>query len=116
MKLNIERQDIKDWLQTLDSASRQDRYKRLWKRVYKMSAVPSRRRKSVNIYKINRYTREGDNVIVPGKVLSEGSMAHKVNICALEFSGKALETLKASNCKVSKLSDMVKADKIKIIV
>ena len=116
MKINVERQDIKDWLAALESASRGERYKGLWKRLYRLSAVPSRSRKSVNIYKIDKHTKEGDNVVVPGKVLSEGAMSHKVNIAAMEFSAKALASLKAANCRVSTIKEMTNESRIKIIV
>lgn len=115
-KINVERQDIKDWLKTADSASRGEHYKGLWRKVYKLSAVPSRARPGVNLYKLNKYTQEGDNVIVPGKVLSEGAMDHKINITAMEFSGKAKDMLKSSSCNIKTIMEMTKLEKIKIII
>jgi large subunit ribosomal protein L18e len=116
MKINVERQDIKDWLHAIDAASRGERYRALWKRLYRLSAVPARSRHSVNIYKINKYTREGDNVVVPGKVLSDGKIDHKINISAIEFSAKALAALKGSGCTTPSISEMAKAERIKIII
>ena len=58
----------------------------------KLSEVPARSRKTVNLYKINKYSEEGDNIIVPGKVLGEGQMDHKINITAMEYSARALRT------------------------
>jgi len=116
MKMNVEKQSVKDWLATLDAASRGSHYGKLWKRVYSLSAVPSRRRTNINLYKIDKNSKEGDNVIVPGKVLSTGSMSHSISICAIEFSAEARKTLKDANCKVIDIKDMVKADRVHVIV
>ncbi|MDE1832983.1 MAG: 50S ribosomal protein L18e [Candidatus Micrarchaeota archaeon] len=116
MKLNIEKTNIKQWLSTLEEASRGERYAKLWKKLYRLSAVPARRRHSVNLYKISSNTKEGDNVIVPGKVLSIGPIEHKVTISAIEYSGTALKMLKEANCKVVPLKEMTKAQKIQVII
>ncbi len=115
MKINVERTDIKSWLDTLKSASRDNHYAALYKRLHKMVAVPKRRRVSVNVYKINKYSKDGDNVIVPGKVLSIGKLDHKVNIAAIEFSQGAMMRIKESNSKVMKLEDIIKLNKINVI-
>ena len=116
MKLNVEKTNIKQWLSTLEAASKEDRYKNLWKRVHRLSAVPARRRHSVNLYKINTNTKEGANVIVPGKVLSIGPIEHRVTIAAIEYSATALAMLKEANCKVITLKEMTKAEKIQVII
>ncbi|MDE1810721.1 MAG: 50S ribosomal protein L18e [Candidatus Micrarchaeota archaeon] len=116
MKLNIEKTQLKDWLATLSEASKGERYANLWKRVYRLSAVPARRRHSVNLYKVNENTEEGANVIVPGKVLSIGPMDHKVTISAIEFSAQALAALKEANCKIVPLREMTKAQKVQVII
>ncbi len=116
MRINVERQDLKDWIGQLKGASRQERYQGLWKRVLELSEVPARSRRSVNIYKINKYSKEGDMILVPGKVLSEGQMDHKVNITAMEFSASALSRLKDADCTVKKLDEMLKEKGIKLII
>jgi large subunit ribosomal protein L18e len=116
MQIDVERQDLKDWLSQLSSASREDHYKGLWKRVLKLSEVPARSRKTVNLYKINRYSKEGDSIIVPGKVLGEGQMAHKISITAMEYSARALSSLRGSQCRVRKLDEILKEKRLKIII
>ena len=116
MRINVERGDVKEWLDLLSDAAKGKSSPRTWMRVRSLVEVPSRRRASVNIYKINRHTREGDNVVVPGKVLSSGSMDHKVNIAALEFSKGAMERLSASGCTVVGISAMLGAKRVSIII
>ena len=103
-------------MQQLKGASKGERYKGLWKRVLELSAVPTRSRRAVNIYKINKYSKEGDNIIVPGKVLSEGRMEHKVTITAMEYSAAAQVRLRSSQCTIKKLDDMLQQKEIKVII
>ena len=110
----IERSDIKEWLEKLSSASK-GRYGALWKSVYRQVDVSKRRRVSVNLYSINKYTEDGDNVIVPGKVLSKGALAHKVNITAVSFSEKAMSEIKRSNSKILDLDEMLGMERVKVI-
>jgi large subunit ribosomal protein L18e len=116
MRINVERQDLKDWLNQLHGASKEDYYKGLWKRVLKLSEVPSRSRKTVNIYKINKYTKDGDSIIVPGKVLGEGQMDHKISITAMEYSSKAMLNLKSNKCTVRKLDEILKEKRLRVII
>ncbi len=116
MRINVERKDLKDWLAQLKGVSREDHYKGLWKRVFKLSAVPARSRRTVNLYKINKYSVEGDSIIVPGKVLGEGQMDHKISITAMEYSERAKLNLKSNNCTVRRLEDILKEKRLKVII
>ncbi|MGI0133638.1 MAG: 50S ribosomal protein L18e [Candidatus Micrarchaeaceae archaeon] len=116
MKINVEKRDVIEWLDVLSEASRGKHYPALWKRVRGLVAVPSRRRASVNLYKLNKHTKAGDNVVVPGKVLSVGAMDHKINVAAIEFSMPARSALKAADCKMMTIKEMVKADKVHLII
>lgn len=116
MTTNAEKSDVREWLNVLSAASRKERNPKLWKRVHRLVSVPTRRRVSVNLYKLDKYTREGDNVIVPGKVLSVGEMTHKLNIAAMEFSAPALKRLHEADCKIVRISDMINSDRVRVIV
>jgi len=63
--------------------------------------LPKRKSISVNLDKINKESKEGDNIIVPGKVLSKGEINHKINIAAFRFSEEAKNKLLKANCKIS---------------
>jgi len=85
-----------------------EKKEKIWKRIAKELEKPTRRRREVNISRINRYTKENDIVIVPGKVLSCGEIDHKVTVIAWRFSKKAIEKLKKSGCDVIYLKDYIK--------
>ncbi|MBI4149040.1 50S ribosomal protein L18e [Candidatus Woesearchaeota archaeon] len=65
----------------------------LWKRIADDLERPSRNRRSVNIYKIDQYTRDGEIALVPGKVLSVGSLTKKLTVAAFQFSQEAREKI-----------------------
>ncbi len=66
---------------------------RIWKDVAWRLERPRRQRAEVNISRINRHTKEGDTVIVPGSVLGAGKLEHKVVIAAWKFSEGARQKI-----------------------
>jgi len=77
----------------------------LWKRVAIDLEKPTRMRREVNLGRINRVTAENDTIIVPGKVLADGLLEHKVTIVAWKFSESALKKIEESKSKAIRLSD-----------
>ena len=65
----------------------------IWKRVADDLEKPARQKRIVNLYKINKYTKENETVIIPGKVLAVGDLDHNVTIAAFKFSGAALDKI-----------------------
>jgi large subunit ribosomal protein L18e len=116
MKITPERNDIKSTISMLSEMSKGEGAKPIAKKLYSLLAVPRRKRVSVNLYKIDKHTKEGDNVIVPGKVLSNGVLSHKVNIAAIEFSAGALESINKAGSSTSSLKDMLGKKNVRIIV
>jgi len=45
------------------------------------------------VSKINRYSEANDTIVVPGKVLSTGTIEKRVTVAALAFSKKAFEKI-----------------------
>lgn len=89
--------------------------KPIWKRVAKDLERPRRIRRAVNLSRINRYSKDGDNIVVPGKVLSAGDLTKKITIGALSFSKTALDKIKKSGSKALSLNEMIKEKKVKLI-
>jgi large subunit ribosomal protein L18e len=88
-------------------------------RIIKELSKPTRKRRDINLSKINRFTEEGDNVFALGKVLSSGELKHKINIIAFKYSATAVAKLKASKSTIKLLADWarkpVAPEKVKII-
>lgn len=73
----------------------------------------------VNLDKIDKESKEGDVIVVPGKVLSQGEVIKKIKLIALNFSQTAREKLNKSKIEFIILLEEIKknprAQGIKII-
>ncbi|MFP4645301.1 MAG: 50S ribosomal protein L18e [Candidatus Woesearchaeota archaeon] len=67
--------------------------KPLWKRIATELEKPTRQKREVNIFKIEKFARDGETVIVPGKVLGSGAINKKVTVAALNFSDSARDKI-----------------------
>ncbi len=67
-------------------------------------ARPRRRRVEVNIERLDKETKEGDLIIVPGKVLGKGNIGHRISIAALSFSEEARKKLK--ECRIIGIAEL----------
>ncbi len=65
----------------------------IWRDIAKRLEKPRRSYAEVNLSKIERYSKENDTILVPGKVLGSGEIEHRVNVAALGFSKKAREAI-----------------------
>lgn len=79
--------------------------KPFYDRVAEELEKPSRQRAEVNLDKINKLTADGDVVIVPGKILGEGTLEHKVTAAAFQFT----EGAKDKNMKIIGIAELIKA-------
>ena len=77
----------------------------IWRRVAELLDKSTRQRVRVNLSKINRYTKEGEVVVVPGKVLGSGTLDHSVTVAAWDFSKNAYD-------KISKVGKVITIKKL----
>jgi large subunit ribosomal protein L18e len=91
----------------------------LWRRIAEDLTKPTRQRRLVNTFKINLTTKEGETIIVPGKVLGSGDINHKVNVAAFDFSSSAIEKIKNAKGNVMTIKELLeknpKAKDVRII-
>jgi large subunit ribosomal protein L18e len=83
---------------------------KLWKRVARELEKPTRKRREVNLSKIQRFAKNGEVVLVPGKVLSSGELSKKITIAAWAFSANAIAKIKAAGGKPVTILDLVKTN------
>ncbi len=92
----------------------------IWAYVAELLERPRRLRYEVNVSKINRYTKPGDVVVVPGKVLGAGRIDHAVVVAALGFSAQAVEKITAAGGRVMHILQLLQANPrgsgVKIII
>ena len=64
--------------------------------------------RNANIEEIDNATKEGDVIVIPGKVLSEGEINKKIRVVALNFSTRAKEKLLKSKCELLIILEEIK--------
>ncbi len=80
---------------------------KIWKDVAWRLERPRRQRAEVNVSRINRYTKEGDVIIVPGSVLGAGKLEHKVTVAAWKFSEIARKKIVEAGGEVLTIEELV---------
>lgn len=61
----------------------------VWADIADRLEKPRRTHAEVNLGRIERYAREDETVVVPGKVLGSGVLQKPVTVAAVDFSGTA---------------------------
>jgi large subunit ribosomal protein L18e len=61
----------------------------VWADVAERLEKPRRTHAEVNLGRIERYAREDETVVVPGKVLGSGALRTEVTVAAVDASGTA---------------------------
>ena len=107
-KTKIERQlkkkTNKELVETIIAAKKNKE----WFKVSEILSGPSRKRINMNIEDIDKKTKEGEVVVIPGKVLSQGEIDKKIRIIATGFSERAREKLLKSKCEVLNILEEIK--------
>ncbi len=80
----------------------------IWRYVAELLERPRRRRVVVNVSKISRYAKDGEVIVVPGKVLGAGNIDKPVTVAAMAFSKSAVEKIKAAGGRTMHILDLVK--------
>lgn len=106
-------------IKLLKKVARENKAK-IWRYVAELLQRPRRLRPQVNVYKINRYTKDGDTVVVPGKVLGAGFLDHKVTVAAYAYSETAKKKIEDAGGTVISIRELIeknpKGSNIKIII
>ena len=78
----------------------------IWRAIAK-KMLRSSSRAEINISRIARHTKKDDVVLVPGKLLGAGSIAHPVTVGAIGFSDAAKEKLTKAGGKYMSVKEMM---------
>ena len=79
---------LNDLIAELKSTSK-DTDADVWRDVADRLEKPRSRHAEVNLGRIERYAREEETVVVPGKVLGSGALQKNVTVAAVDFSSSA---------------------------
>ena len=82
----------------------------IWKDVAQRLEKSNRRTAEVNLSDISRYVEDGETILVPGKVLSNGTLDIKVTVAALKFSKTAKSKIEAAGGECITIMDAMDAN------
>jgi large subunit ribosomal protein L18e len=82
----------------------------VWKEIAERLVKPRRFYAEVNISKIQKYARENETIVVPGKVLGNGKVNIAINVAALTFSEKAKRKIEEVGGKCLTIKELIEAN------
>ena len=82
-----------------------------WNEVASILTNSSNKRMVKNLEEIEREVKEGDKIIVPGKILSSGNLSKKIKIVALSFSEKSIKKLDQMKLEYSTILEEMEKNK-----
>jgi large subunit ribosomal protein L18e len=82
--------------------------KEKWRGVASILSGPKKKRININLDKINDEAKEGETIVVAGKVLSQGELNKKIKVVALSFSGMAKEKILKSKGEMLSILEEIK--------
>lgn len=82
---------LKDLLKDLEEKARKENAE-IWRKTASY-LKKGNKRASVNLSEIDRNSRKGETVLIPGKVLGTGELTKNVKVVAFKFSDKAREEI-----------------------
>jgi len=80
----------------------------IWRYIADRLSRSKRIRVAVNVSRLNRHTKGGETVAVPGKVLGAGKIDHPINVAAFAFSDQARSKILRAKGKCFSILDLMK--------
>ena len=107
-KTKISKQEKRKTNSSLVETIRLAKKNKNWLEVAGMLSTPRRNRMNLNLSDIDKLVKEGEKVVVVGKVLSQGDVSKKVKVVAIGFSESAKEKLLNSKCEAIYIKEEIK--------
>jgi large subunit ribosomal protein L18e len=79
-----------------------------WRNLAERLSTSKRSRVAVNVSRLNRYTKDGETVVVPGKVLGAGKADHPLTVAAFAFSNVAKSKIQDAKGNCLSIGDLMK--------
>ena len=100
----LQRKRNQELIETIIKAKKSDK----WLQVAELLSFPRRKRIEMNLNEINEKSKNGETILIPGKVLSQGELEKKIKIAALNFSEKAKEKIKKAGASHLSILELIK--------
>ena len=79
----------------------------LWLNLAERLSSSKKSRIAFNVSRLNRYTKDGETVTVPGKVLGAGKTDHPMTVAAFAFSDRAKSKILKAKGKCLSIRDLM---------
>ena len=106
-KANPTNPELISTIRLLKKSSKENDAK-IWRKIAEALSRTRRQRIAVNLSRLNRYSKAGETVAVPGKVLAAGEVDHSIIVTAFDFSEKAMEKIEKAKGKCLTFSELIK--------
>jgi large subunit ribosomal protein L18e len=94
--------------------------RRIWRDVSDRLMAPVKNRVEVNLYRLARVTKNGDTVVIPGKILGNGTLSTNITIACWSISSSAAQKITSSGSKVITIEELLEKNPtgsgVKIII
>ncbi len=100
----IKRKTNPELVETIKAA----RENKTWMGVAAILSGPRSNFVNLNLGEIDSQAKDGEIIVIPGKVLSQGEITKKIKIIALNFSEKAKEKLEKAKISYSSIIEEIK--------
>ena len=104
IKKQIKKKTNSELVETILKAAKNEK----WFQVAQIISGPRRKRMNLNLDEIDNIANDGETIVVPGKVLSQGELNKKIKIVALNFSKNAKEKLSRSKKDFATIEEEIK--------
>ena len=82
----------------------------IWRDVALRLEKPKRNWAEANLSKLELYAKDGETIIVPGKVLAAGTISKKITVAAYDFSDAAAKAIVAAGGKTMSIEELATAN------
>ena len=79
----------------------------IWLRLAKLALKTSVSKRVVNLTQINDVTKEGEVIVVPGKILGTGNVSHKITLSSFSISNSAAKKIIESGGNIIGFKEMI---------
>jgi large subunit ribosomal protein L18e len=79
----------------------------IWLKLAKLALKTSVSRRVVNLTHINEVTKEGEVIVVPGKILGTGNVSHKITLSSFSISNSAAKKIIESGGAIISFKEMI---------
>lgn len=80
----------------------------IWTKIAKCVTKSRVAHKVTNIKQIAKFSKDGDTIVFPGKVLGVGLLDHKITLCSFAISNTAAQKVLDAGGKIVEFSNIIK--------